>query len=341
MALASSEGLVVAVVGATGAVGEDLVRTLVRSTLPMRELRLLASRSNQVSSIDVGERPLRVHVMPEDPLHSALFEGVDLVFFATPAEVAQAHGAALAAHGIAVIDIGGALAEAAPLVVPAVSTEPLARFRELRVVCSPSGPAVLLGTTLAPLLPLGLTACRATVLVSAGMAGREGVAELSGQVVALFNSRDPPRKVFPAGLAFDLLPQVDDAVDDSGWTGLERRVVTEVAHVLSMEPTNLAVTLAMVPLFTGVSASMHAVLEPQPDLDTVRVALAGGASLRFGDPVPGPRRVAGKAGVFVGRLRRDPLGEGVHLWATADNLRMCASANALSIAQALLDEGML
>ncbi len=336
-----SDGMVVAVVGASGSVGQDLVSLLGRGVLPVGELRLFGGPTRRVASLEVDGRPVPVTPLPADPAESPLFEDVDLAFFATPPEVTRAAAPALAERGVAVIDIGGALADRAPVLVPAVGPGDLDRFTETRMASSPSAPALVLATVLGPLLGLGVAACRGTVLVSAGLAGRAGVEELSSQVVALFNGQTPPRAVFPTGLAFDLVGQLGGGAAESGWTETELRVAAEVAAATGLAGRRLAVGLAMVPLFGGLAAALHLDFEGPVELEAVRAALDAGERLRLGDPVPGPRRLVGKADVYVGRLREDPLGEGVHLWAAADNLRAGASANAVGIAALLLDEGRL
>ncbi len=335
-------GLTVAVVGATGAVGQDLLSALSQSPLPITAWRLFASRAMRSGTTEVDGAQLKVHVLPDDPAESPLFDDVDLVLLAAPAEVNARIGPALAEAGMAVIDVGGALAAQAPIVVAAVDPSPLARFAEVRIVSSPSPAAVLVATVLAPLLPLGCERARGTILLSAGVAGRDGVEELSGQVVALFNQGEPPRKVFPSGLAFDLLAQVGEAASaDDGWSAAERRLSAEVAAVLGLQPQALALSLCAVPLFTGLAASLNLDFPGGVDLPDVRATLGEVGNIRLGDPVPGPRRLAGKAAVYVGRLRADPMGDGLHLWAAADNLRFGASANAVALALALHRTGML
>jgi aspartate-semialdehyde dehydrogenase len=333
------DGLSIAVIGATGAVGRDLLETLSKSSLPVGAVRLFASMASVGETVEVDGQAHRVWgLVDSDNVHE-VFEGVDLVFMATPPEITRDFGLELAAIDIPVIDIGAALADKARLVVPGVDLSGLADFPDTRIVCSPSGPAVLLSTVIAPLVECGAVRCRGTVMMSAGIAGRAGVRELSEQVIAMFNSKDPPRKVFPAGLAFDIHANME--ADADGWTGVERRLAVETASVVGWSPDRVGLTAVIVPVFTGIAASLIVDFDHQPHLEDIRHALQEQPLVQVVDPLPGPRRVAGEPGVFVGRLRADPSADSIHLWAICDNLRCAASGNAVAIATALWSDGHL
>ena len=332
-------GLQIAVVGATGAVGKELLEALPDAGLPIGGIRAIASRSTRDMNIEYDGKSQRVHLMPESLANSALVEGVDLVIFATPPEVTRQHAPAVAEQGIATIGIGGALAGQAPLSVPAVSEEALELFAETRMICSPSAPTVALASVLRPLMTLGADAVQGTVLMSASAAGRQGIDELGQQVLALYSSAEPPRNVFPSGLAFDLISQVGEIQD--GWSMTERRIALEVAALTGMAPQSIGLTVAMVPLFAGMALSLFVKIDPMPAEEELLHFLAEAESLRVGDPVPGPRRLVGRPSIHVGRIRMDPMGAGVHLWVALDNIRAGAVDNTLRIAQMLWREGML
>ncbi len=333
------DGFTIVVVGATGAVGRDLISVLPRSGLPVREVRLVSSPRSHGTTLDVGEQSHRVHTIAGAVEEAPVFEQADLVFFATPAEVTRAMAPQVAARGAAVIDIGAAMADVAPLVVPSLGRGGLERFVETRIVSSPSAAAVAVATAAAPLQDFGLEVLRGTVMLPAGTVGTSGVEELSGQVVALFSNQDPPRAVFPQGLAFDVLASQTDVVE--GWSHAERRLALEVGVLLDLHPERIALTLAMVPTFAGLSLNLFGGVEPAPSLEEVQAAYSEAENVRMADPVPGARRTVGHAGLYVGRLRRDPSGGGVHVWAAADNLRFGAAGNAINIAWALWQEGRL
>lgn len=344
--MSEGEGLNIAIIGATGAVGGDLLAALPKSALPLRELRLFASPASVGRVVEHGDRVHRVQALGEDIGSTTMLEGVDLAFLALPSEAARFVGPILAERGIMVVDIGGSLADRGPLVVPAVGADSLQEAARERVVCSPSAPGVLLATVLGALREFAPVGAQGTVLLSAGAAGRAGVDELSGQVVAMFNQKEPPRRVFPNGLAFDLLPgpgavrPPDDPL--AGWTDAEVRLASEVAAVVDLPAPRLAFSLMTAPFFSGLVASLQIELEHEANMDELRAALGSARGLNLADPVPGPRRVVGRSALFVGRLRNDPSGSGgLHLLAVGDNLRFGASNNAIAIATALWEGGLL
>jgi aspartate-semialdehyde dehydrogenase len=340
MPFVESRGFVVVIVGATGAVGEDLGRALALSALPIRELRLVSSQRSTVSSIEIDGRDIPVGQLTDPVTDSPSLDGASLVFFATPPDVTRALAPTIAEMVPAVIDLGGSLGDA-PLWVPFAGTRTVEEIAQQgQIIGSPSAPAVAIATILGPLVRLGASACRATVLVSAGSAGKAGTEELSQQVIAMFNSREPPRIVFPTGLAFDLLPQVGDLAPD-GVSSLESRLASEVAAAVGLMPDRLLFTVFGVPTFSGVGLEMHVEIDPLPDLAEIRAELEGVPTLELGEPVPGPKRLVGKSRLRVGRLRVDPLGTGVHLVAMGDNLRFGASGNAVAIAIQLWRSGIL
>lgn len=332
------EGLSIVIVGATGAVGADLVAALHRSSLPVRRLALFCSARGAVEQVEVDGGALPV--TPLQPGALPPLEEVDVVIFATPAEVTRALAPLARAAGPVVLELGTALSDQAPLLVPAVGLHGLERFDALRLACCPGAATVALATLLGPLVERGLVGVSGLVMLSAGVAGREGVSELSSQVAALFNAGTPPRKVFPAGLAFDLLSPVDATPPAlGGWSESEIRLAAEVGALVGLDPARIAVTEALVPVFAGVALSLHLRFEGELSLAELSQDLGEAQGVRLGDPVPGPRRLVGRAGLYVGRLRLDPLGDGVHCWAAADNLRFGASGNAIAVLSALLAEG--
>lgn len=333
------DGLGIAVLGATGAVGRDLLAVLPKAGLPIGFVRAFARAGSTPSQVELGDRFVPVRPLRDEPLEGGHFEGVDLVFGAVPPDVARRVGPQLAAAGIAYIDIGGALADRAPLVVASQSADALVNFAELRMVSTPSAPALALSCLVHALQPLRPNRLIATINLSAGAAGAAGVDELSRQVIALFNNQDPPRAVFPGGLAFDLTAQV--GADDAGWTGPERRIAAEVAALTPVLGERVAVTLVLTPVFTGLAVSAWVGVDELPGRDDLLALLGQAPGLRVGDPVPGVRRVVGQSGLYVGRVRADPCGDGLSIWATADNTRFGATANAVQVARALLERGLI
>lgn len=333
-------GFSVVLVGATGAVGKDLVSGLEKAPFPIRELRLVASRRSAEAELSFRGAPLEVQPLGARLGPEALLREADLVILAVPAEVARQLAPVAVQLGAPVIDVGGALFERGPVFLPGLGLE-LAHFDRTRVVSTPWAPVAALATLLAPLRELRLEGARGLALLSAGLFGRAGLDELSAQVVALFGGGSPPRKVFPAGLAFDLVEPPASTDPRGGWSESEQRLARETGALLGVEPNQLAVGVMLAPLFAGLALSLHLRFSGDPSAEDLRAALERAEGVRYGDPLPSPRRLPGRSGLYVGRLRADPAGDGFHLWATADNLRFGATAPAIGAATALWREGRL
>lgn len=335
------DGLHIAVIGASGSAGSDIVQSLERSSIPVATWTLFGAPARRRPSLELDKRVISVRGMPELDELVAAVEDADLVIFACPPDVTRALATAVVDAGPAVLDVGGALLGQGAFGVGLAGGMDEERFRESRVLSTPAAPGVLLAAVLAPLAALGLHSARGTVLQSAGVDGREGVEELSAQVVALFNHTDPRRAVYPEGLAFDIHAQVGVRDPANGWTSAERRLSLELGAALRRPPASFAFTVARVPLFTGVAASIHARFEQPVSATQVGELLAQIPLLRLEDPVPGPRHLDSTGTASVGRLRDDPGQDGVHLWVSADNLRFGASTNVLALVRQLVNRSLL
>ena len=315
----------VAVFGATGAVGKEILTLLDKAPWRPESVSAFASARSEVPSVDFGEKSISV-----EDAEDASFDGFDAVFLAAPPSVARELGERAIADGALVVDLSGAFSadEDVPVVAPWVNPEALRESPLRGIVQVPSGPALLVASVLGPLQRAGLYAsASATVLVPASAEGRGGIDELSRQVVALFNNAPPPRKVFEHGLAFDLLPQLGE-VDANGWTEREARAMREVSAVIGARSPS--VTLVGAPVFSGMSATIQIRLaEPATGDRLLRVLSDGGVQLPKQPGVrglPRPRKVEGHPFAHVARLRPDPEGDGLHLWAVFDNRRTTAAA---------------
>jgi len=326
----------VGVVGATGALGSEILKVLDKAPWRPDEVVALARASTSRSHVAYGDEQLVV-----DDVEHEVLEELELLILALPASEARVYGEAAASAGVPVVDASGVFVRDGdvPLVVPWVNPEALADVPR-GVVSLPTAPAALLASVLGPLRRAGLVGrCAATVLMPASSAGRDGIDELSRQVVALFNSASPPRKVFPAGLAFDLIPMEGPSSDASGWTRHEQRVSSE-ARGLAGWAGPVVVTEVVVPVFSGVSATIELHLERPVPLELVRQVLVDGG-VRMAEEEgpraqPRPRKVEGHPFAHVGRIRQAEDGS-IHLWATVDNLRAMATV-AVATGAALLGD---
>lgn len=315
----------VAVAGATGALGGEIVKVLDQVTWRPAHLVALARASTSTSHVDYGEARVPVDDLSEDGV-----EGADALIVAVPGE-----GGAEAVRmgmrlGIPTVDCSGGADAGVPLCVPWVNPEALADLSRgpPGIVAVPDPGAALVASVLAPLRRAGIEGpAQAVVLSPASREGKAGIEELSRQVVALFNSGDPPRKVFPNGLAFDLLPAIDPPGED-GWTPRERAVSAAIQR-LSGASAPVDVSIVGVPVFSGLSAEI--VLRPARPVPVelaLRILADGGLALPESAGVrylPRPRRVEGKPFAHVGRVRHGADGA-LHVWASMDNLRTSAAA---------------
>ncbi len=314
----------IGLIGATGALGKELLAVL--DAAPWRHARVVAMASAATAETTVSYGDDTVPVDDVEPVGLAELDGVVV---AVPRERAAALVDAAAAVGVPVVDTSGHALEvlSQPLVVPWVNRDVLAAPRPRDVVGIPSAAGILLATILAPLARAGLvSAAEATVLLPASAWGRGGVDELSRQVVALFNAGTPPRKVFPHGFAFDLLPQIG-APGATGWTADEVRVAAEVARLTRVRA---AVTLVGTPVFSGISATLRLSVPDAVVPEALIAALSDAGVEVLDDPsgrkLPRPRRVEGSGKVAVARLRAIPGASAIALWAAADNLHLSAVA---------------
>ena len=336
----SAAGYTVAVVGASGMVGQDLLDVLARSPLPVARLIAVGGPGGRVPTVSFAGQEQEVVALPVD-VEPAILDEADLVFLCVPAKVAARLGPILAERGVATFDLSGATWPAAPLAAAAAPGRGLEeRFATDRRLSLPLPVASALAALVAPLSELSLRVVSGVALQPAGCAGREGVEELSAQVLALFGGQDPPRRVFPEGLAFDLA--LPGGARKEGWHPLERLVALQAATLTGTSPQTFAVGIAWVPLFTGLGLHLHLRFR-EPDIGPIQLIeiWENAAPIVLSERFAGPRQLTGKGRLHVGPIAADPQGEGVHLWAAADNVRFGASANAVGLAVRLWKAGVL
>ena len=314
----------VAVVGATGIVGETLLRVFEERAFPVRELVALGS----------GRAGARVRFRGHDHAVSAatpaMLRGVELVFFAATGELSRTLAPIAVEQGALVVDKSSTwrMAEHVPLVVPEVNAAALAGQRGL--VACPNCTTIGLVMALEPLRrAAGLASVVVTTFQSASGAGREALEELHGT----------PRGIFPRTLAGNALPQCD-AFREDGSTAEEHKLVTETRKILALPGLPVSATCARVPVAVGHSAAV--LVETERDLapEDALAALRAFPGLSVGGPreYATPLEVVGRDEVHVGRVRRDPAHpRRLWLWTVLDNLRKGAATNAVQIAEELFE----
>ncbi len=329
----------IGILGATGAVGEELLTVLAERDFPVKSLRLFASERSAGTSLSWQDQQIKV-----EDIEKADLNGIQLAFFSAGGEASKRYAGRFLEVGAVIIDNTSAfrMEAAVPLVVPEVNPEALEQHRGL--IANPNCSTIQL---MAPLKALhqvaGLKRVVASTYQSSSGAGRKGMDELRDQVIKVLRFEDPNTKVFPRRLAFDVIPQIG-SFEDSGDTNEEEKMINESRKILSLPELKVSTTCVRVPTFIGHCVSLNVELEQGFTMDEINQALehAEGVLLCTDNEWPSTVDVVGQDDVWVGRLRRDrSVDNGVNLWVAADNLRKGAATNAIQIAECLIQKDLV
>ncbi|AIN59539.1 aspartate-semialdehyde dehydrogenase [Pseudomonas soli] len=328
------KALDVAVIGATGTVGESLVQILEEVAFPVSTLHLLASMESAGSSVMFAGKKLKVREVDNFD-----FSQVRLVFFAASPAVSRSFAPKAIAAGCAVIDLSGAL-DGATALVPEANGERITELAQPALITSPSAGAVALAVALAPLKGLlDIERVQVNACLAVSEQGREAVSELARQTAELLNARPLEPRFFDRQVAFNLLPQVGTP-DEQGHTNVERRLVNELRQVLDLPQLKISVTCIQVPVFFGDSFSVAVQSRNPVDLVAVNAALEAADGIELVEPGDYPTPVGDAVGqdvVYVGRVRHGvDEDQQLNLWLTTDNVRKGAALNAVQAAQLLI-----
>ncbi|WP_237217474.1 aspartate-semialdehyde dehydrogenase [Falsiroseomonas oryziterrae] len=332
-------GMKVAVVGATGQVGREILRTLAERDFPASEVVALAPGRGGGAEVSYGEeRVLRVR-----GLDGHDFRDTDLVFFAAGEAASATEAPRAAAAGAMVVDLSARfrMEPDVPLVVPEANAATVARARKRRIVACPGSVSTLVAVALKPLHALG-KARRAVVtgFQAVAGAGKEAMDELWAQTRGVYVNETPPPEQFPKQIAFNLIPQVGDIGDD-GVTRDEAGIALELRKLI--DPDLVAVASCLrVPVFIGDAASVVVEFErPVAEKDAwAALREAPGVIVMDRREEAGyatPAEVAGEDAVYVSRLRRDTtVPHGLAFWCATDTLRKGGALNAVQVAEELV-----
>lgn len=326
----------IAVIGATGTVGETLVQILEELDFPVGALHLLASSESAGASVPFRGKNVRVREVDEFD-----FSKVQLAFFAAGPAVTLSFSPRATAVGCSLIDLSGALpAEQAPQVVPEANAQVLDGLKKPFQLASPSPCATHLAVVLAPLRGLlDIQRVSVTANLAVSTQGREAVSELARQTAELLNVRPLEPKFFDRQMAFNLLAQVGTP-DAQGHTNLEKRLVHELRTLLELPLLKISATCVQAPVFFGDSLSVSLQLAAAVDLGAVNRVLEAAPGIELVEEGDYPTAVGDAVGqdvVYVGRVRAgidDPAE--LNLWLTSDNVRKGAALNAVQLAQLLI-----
>jgi aspartate-semialdehyde dehydrogenase len=332
----------VAVVGATGAVGEAMIEILEQRDFPVGQLYPLASERSAGKVVSFKGRQLRVQ-----DLASFDFSQAQIGLFSAGASVSAEYAPKAAAAGCVVVDNTSQFRyePEIPLVVPEVNLQSLEQFRTRRIIANPNCSTIQMVVALKPIYDAaGIERINVATYQAVSGTGKEAIEELATQTAQLLNGRPIEPKVYPKQIAFNVLPHIDVFMDN-GYTKEEMKMVWETRKIMGDERIMVNPTTVRVPVFYGHSEAVHVetrekitaqqvrdLLRSAPGVEVVDEPRAGGYPTAVTD-------AAGKDPVYVGRIREDiSHPRGVNLWIVSDNVRKGAALNSIQIAERLVKE---
>jgi aspartate-semialdehyde dehydrogenase len=335
-------GLRVAVVGATGNVGREMLTILEERLFPADEVIALASRRSVGVEVSYGDRTLKIK-----DLESYDFSGVDLVLMSAGGKVSKEWSPKIGATGAVVIDNSSAwrMDPRVPLIVPEVNPDAIVGYDKLNIIANPNCSTAQLVVALKPLHDLA-TIKRVVVATyqSVSGAGKEAMDELWTQTRGIFVNDELVKEHFPKQIAFNVIPHGGDFMDD-GYTTEEWKIEVETKKILDTK-IKLSATCVRVPVFVGHSEAVNIEFEREIEAEEAREILRESPGIMVIDKhedggYATPIDCVGEFATFVSRIRNDKTVEhGLSLWVVSDNLRKGAALNAVQIAELMLNKGL-
>lgn len=334
-------GYNVCVVGATGAVGQELLRVLEERDFPVKSLRACATRRSAGRNVTFRGEEITVEVT-----EPALFAGIDIALFAGGA-ASKEFAREAARRGAVVIDNSSAfrLEPDVPLVVPEVNPEDVKWHNG--IIANPNCSTIIMAVPLKPLYDAaGIRRVVVATYQAVSGAGAAAIRELEAQTRAVLNGEEYPPQVFPHQIAFNLIPHIDVFMD-MGYTKEEWKMVRETQKIFHDDAIRITATTVRVPVFRSHSEAINVETVRPLGADEARAILTGAPGVVIVDDpgnllYPMPLAATGRDEVFVGRIRADnSLANGLNLWVVADQLRKGAATNAVQIAELVLRYGCI
>jgi aspartate-semialdehyde dehydrogenase len=328
---------VVAIAGATGAVGREMLEILEERNFPVSDLVLLASERSEGERLEFGGKSRTVKRLTKDS-----FGGVDIALFSAGSERSLEFVPAAVQSGAVVIDNSSAFRRdpKVPLVVPEVNADAVARHTG--IIANPNCSTIAMVVALKPIHDAAkIRRIIVTTFQSVSGTGKKAIDELAQQTVALLNFRDVETKVYPHQIAFNCIPHIDSFLEN-GYTREEMKLADETKKIMGDDSIRVTATAVRVPVFRCHSESVNIETGKKISANEVRALLSAAPGIIvYDDPnknlYPLAIDVAGKDETYVGRIREDEsLPNGVNLWIVSDNLRKGAALNAVQIAELLI-----
>jgi aspartate-semialdehyde dehydrogenase len=332
----------VAVVGATGAVGETMLSILHERKFPVGEIYALASERSAGATVSFGNKSLIV-----EDLATFDFSKVQVGLFSPGASVSKIYAPIAAAAGCVVIDNTSEFRydDDIPLVVPEVNPEAIADYKSRGIIANPNCSTIQMMVALKPIYDaVGITRINVCTYQAVSGTGKPAMEELAKQTASLLNGRSVESQVYPKQIAFNVLPHID-VFQDNGYTKEEMKMVWETQKIMGDNTILVNPTAVRVPVFYGHSEAIHIETKEKITAEAAKKLLAEFEGIELIDEhVDGgyPTAVSEASGhdpVYVGRVREDiSHPKGLNLWVVADNVRKGAALNSVQIAEVLVNK---
>ncbi|HDH04142.1 MAG TPA: aspartate-semialdehyde dehydrogenase [Nitrospirae bacterium] len=335
--LKKKDKYIVAVVGATGAVGNEMVAVLEERDFPVEKLRLFASERSEGKTIDFHGNPLTVEILTDK-----VFDGIDIALFSAGGDRSKEFAPVAAKAGCVVIDNSSAwrMDPEVPLVVPEVNPQDIAWHKG--IIANPNCSTIQMVVALKPIHDAAkIRRVVVTTFQSVSGTGKKAMDELLNQTSDILNFKEIKPVVYPHRIAFNCLPHIDKFMDD-GYTKEEIKMVNETKKILGDDSVKVTATTVRVPVFRGHAESINIETEKKLSANDARAVFSTAPGIIVLDApekniYPLPADTANKDEVYVGRVREDDTIEnGLNIWIAADNLRKGAALNAVQIAEELI-----
>ncbi len=331
----------VAVVGATGAVGNEMIRILEERRFPVNNLKLLASERSVGRGIDYCGRTYPVELLKEDA-----FAGVEIGLFSAGGGISERFAPLAVRAGAVVIDNTSAfrLVPEIPLVVPEVNSHAIGRYKVRGIIANPNCSTIQMVVALKPIHDaVRIKRIVVSTYQSVSGTGKKAIAELMDQSRAIINGQAAEAKVYPYQIAYNCLPHIDVFLEN-GYTKEEMKMVRETKKIFEDEAIAVTATTVRVPVLYGHSEAVNIETRKKITASEVRRLLEEAPGVKvLDDPsvnmYPLAIHAAGRDETFVGRIREDEsIENGINMWIVADNIRKGAALNAVQIAEILIKE---
>ena len=329
----------VAVVGATGAVGNEMIRILEERDFPVADLRLLASERS------IGKTLLyRGKEFPVSVLDEKSFDGVEIGLFSAGGSISERFAPIAARASCVVIDNTSAfrMDPDIPLVVPEVNVQDIARYTSKGIIANPNCSTIQMVVALKPIHDRAkIKRVVVTTFQAVSGTGKEAIEELAEQTKSLMNMKEPEVAVYPHRIAFNCLPHIDVFLEN-GYTKEEMKMVNETKKIMHDASISVTATTVRVPVFYGHSESVNIETEKKITAVEARNILMSAPGVTVVDDpsknkYPLPIDAAGKDDTYVGRIREDEsIANGINMWVVSDNIRKGAALNTIQIAEILI-----